>query len=38
MGEVYRATDTRLNRAVAIKVCAGRFSDRFAQEATVIPR
>jgi hypothetical protein len=27
MGEVYRATDTRLNRAVTIKVCAGRFSD-----------
>jgi Tol biopolymer transport system component len=36
MGEVYRATDTRLSRAVAIKVCAGRFSDRFAQEANVI--
>jgi Tol biopolymer transport system component/predicted Ser/Thr protein kinase len=36
MGQVYRATDTRLNRGVAIKVCAGRFSERFAQEATVI--
>jgi serine/threonine-protein kinase len=36
MGEVYRATDTRLNRAVAIKVCAERFSERFAQEARVI--
>src|SRR5215471_15762526 len=36
MGEVYRATDTRLNREVAIKVCAGRFSERFAHEATVI--
>jgi Tol biopolymer transport system component/predicted Ser/Thr protein kinase len=36
MGQVYRATDTRLNRGVAIKVCAGRFSERFAREATVI--
>jgi serine/threonine protein kinase/Tol biopolymer transport system component len=36
MGQVYRATDTRLNRGVAIKVCAGRFSERFAQEATLI--
>jgi serine/threonine-protein kinase len=36
MGEVYRATDTRLHREVAIKVCAERFSERFAQEARVI--
>jgi len=36
MGQVYRATDTRLNRAVAIKHCAGPFSERFAQEAKVI--
>jgi serine/threonine protein kinase len=36
MGTVYRATDTRLNRAVAIKVCASQFSERFAQEASVI--
>jgi len=36
MGQVYRATDTRLNREVAIKICAGRFSERFAQEARVI--
>jgi serine/threonine protein kinase len=36
MGEVYRATDTRLNREVAIKVCTERFSERFAQEASVI--
>src|SRR5262249_40695720 len=36
MGTVYRATDTRLNRAVAIKVCANQFSERFAQEASVI--
>jgi len=25
MGEVYRATDTKLNRDVAIKVIPGRF-------------
>ena len=36
MGAVYRAMDTRLNRAVAIKVCASQFSERFAQEASVI--
>jgi serine/threonine protein kinase len=36
MGTVYRATDTRLNCAVAIKVCASQFSERFAQEASVI--
>jgi eukaryotic-like serine/threonine-protein kinase len=36
MGTVYRATDTRLNRAVAIKVCASQFSERFAQEASVV--
>src|SRR5262249_19174432 len=36
MGEVYRATDTRLNREVAIKVCASGFTERFAQEAKVI--
>jgi eukaryotic-like serine/threonine-protein kinase len=36
MGTVYRATDTRLNRAVAIKVSASQFSERFAQEASVI--
>jgi Tol biopolymer transport system component/predicted Ser/Thr protein kinase len=36
MGQVYRATDTRLNRAVAIKICAGPFSERFAQEAKLI--
>ena len=35
-GTVYRATDTRLNRAVAIKVCSSQFSERFAQEASVI--
>jgi serine/threonine-protein kinase len=36
MGEVYRATDTRLNREVAIKVSAARFSERFAREARAI--
>jgi len=36
MGQVYRATDTRLNRTVAIKICAGPFSERFAQEAKVV--
>ena len=36
MGEVYRATDTRLNRQVAIKVSAARFSERFEREARVI--
>jgi Tol biopolymer transport system component/predicted Ser/Thr protein kinase len=36
MGEVYRATDTRLNREVAIKVCASQFSERFAHESRVI--
>jgi serine/threonine protein kinase len=29
MGEVYRATDTRLGRTVAIKVCKEQFSERF---------
>jgi serine/threonine protein kinase len=36
MGEVYRATDTRLNRPVAIKVSAARFSERFEREARLI--
>ena len=36
MGKVYRATDTRLNRPVAIKVSAARFSERFEREARVI--
>ena len=42
MGEVYRATDTRLDRAVAIKVLASELSDdptlrqRFEREARAI--
>jgi eukaryotic-like serine/threonine-protein kinase len=33
MGEVYRARDTRLNRAVAIKICFSQFGARFEREA-----
>jgi len=36
MGEVYRATDTRLNRPVAIKVSAAQFTERFGREAKAI--
>src|SRR5262245_17619372 len=36
MGEVYRATDTRLGRTVAIKVSRAEFSERFEQEARAI--
>lgn len=36
MGEVFRATDTRLGRAVAIKVSAEHFSERFEREAKVV--
>jgi serine/threonine protein kinase len=36
MGEVYRARDTRLNRDVAVKVSAARFSERFEREARAI--
>ena len=36
MGEVYRATDTRLHREVAIKISAERFSERFEREAQSI--
>jgi Tol biopolymer transport system component/predicted Ser/Thr protein kinase len=36
MGEVYRAIDTRLGRAVAIKITQEKFSDRFEREARAI--
>src|SRR5262252_10285248 len=36
MGAVYRVTDTRLHREVAIKVSAARFSERFEREARLI--
>src|SRR5262249_22444745 len=36
MGEVYRATDTRLNRDVAIKVSTHQFNERFEREAKAI--
>ena len=36
MGEVYRARDTRLNREVAVKVSAERFTERFEHEARAI--
>src|SRR5712691_6608287 len=36
MGEVYKARDTRLDRIVAIKVSAERFSERFEREARAI--
>jgi predicted Ser/Thr protein kinase len=36
MGRVFRARDTRLGRAVAIKVCLEAFSDRFEREARSI--
>jgi eukaryotic-like serine/threonine-protein kinase len=36
MGEVYRATDTRLARQVAIKRCRQEFGKRFQREARAI--
>jgi len=36
MGQVFRATDTRLTRRVAIKICNEPFLDRFEQEARAI--
>jgi Tol biopolymer transport system component len=36
MGRVFRATDTRLNRSVAIKIPAERFTERFEREARAI--
>jgi serine/threonine protein kinase len=36
MGEVYRARDPRVGRAVAIKVSNERFGERFEHEARAI--
>ena len=36
MGEVYRASDTRLGREVAIKVSSEQFTERFEREARAI--
>lgn len=36
MGRVFRATDTRLHRSVAIKIPAEKFSERFEREARAI--
>src|SRR5712692_7029852 len=36
MGEVYKARDTRLDRTVAVKVCAEQFSERFEREARAV--
>ena len=36
MGDVYKARDTRLDRTVAIKISAVRFTDRFEREARAI--
>src|SRR5207253_9866780 len=36
MGEVYRATDLRLKRDVAIKVSKEQFSERFEREARAV--
>jgi Tol biopolymer transport system component len=36
MGEVYKAKDTRLDRTVAVKVSAAKFSDRFEREASAV--
>jgi len=36
MGQVWKARDTRLDRKVAIKICAKEFSERFEREAHAI--
>ncbi len=38
MGRVFRATDTRLHRSVAIKIPAEGFSERFEREARAFAR
>ncbi len=36
MGEVYRATDTRLHRTVAVKISSDQFGERFEREARAV--
>jgi Tol biopolymer transport system component/tRNA A-37 threonylcarbamoyl transferase component Bud32 len=36
MGQVWKARDPRLNRAVAIKIAHARFGDRFEREARTV--
>src|SRR5690348_15595701 len=36
MGEVYRASDPRLHREVAVKISSERFSERFEREAQAV--
>ncbi len=36
MGDVYRATDTRLGRTVAIKIVKRQFAERFEREGRAI--
>ncbi|MBV8904396.1 MAG: protein kinase [Acidobacteriia bacterium] len=36
MGEVFRAVDTRLGRAIALKITREQFNDRFEREARAI--
>src|SRR5262245_34447148 len=36
MGQVFKARDTRLGRTVAIKVSAGKFTERFEREARAV--
>src|SRR2546425_13358142 len=36
MGEVYKARDTRLDRVVAVKLCAEQFNERFEREARAV--
>ena len=36
MGQVYRASDTRLHRTVAVKVSSDQFTERFEREARAV--